>query len=51
MLFRSYDSKGERGGIAALLKDLEAAGIAFRDLQTTETSLEEIFVSLVRQGA
>jgi len=50
-LVYTYDSQGERGGIAALLKDLDAAGIAFRDLQTTETSLEEIFVSLVRESA
>jgi ABC-2 type transport system ATP-binding protein len=50
-LVYTYDAKGERGGIAALLKDLDAAGIAFRDLQTTESSLEEIFVSLVRESA
>jgi ABC-2 type transport system ATP-binding protein len=49
-LVYTYDSQGERG-IASLLKDLDAAGIRFRDLQTTETSLEEIFVSLVRENA
>src|SRR3984893_9314706 len=45
-----YDTQGERTGITALLDDLHRAGIAFRDLHTTETSLEEIFVGLVRQG-
>ena len=43
-----YDTKGERTGITALLADLSDAGIRFRDLQTTQSSLEEIFVSLVR---
>jgi ABC-2 type transport system ATP-binding protein len=46
----SYDTQGERTGITALLDDLGRAGIAFRDLHTTESSLEEIFVGLVRQG-
>src|SRR5579859_7845347 len=45
-----YDTQGERTGITALLDDLNRAGIAFRDLHTTESSLEEIFVGLVRQG-
>jgi ABC-2 type transport system ATP-binding protein len=48
-LVYTYEREGEHGGIAALLKDLDAAGIAYRDLQTTESSLEEIFVSLVRE--
>ena len=43
----TYDTQSERIGIDALLKDLGDAGILFRDLRTTETSLEEIFVSLV----
>jgi ABC-2 type transport system ATP-binding protein len=47
-LIYTYDSEGERAGIAALLKDLDAAGIRFKDLQTTQSSLEDIFVSLVR---
>jgi ABC-2 type transport system ATP-binding protein len=46
----SYDTQGERTGITALLDDLGRAGIAFRDLHTTESSLEEIFVDLVRKG-
>jgi len=48
-LVYSYDSQGERTGITALLQDLSQAGIRFRDLETTETSLEDIFVDLVRQ--
>ncbi len=47
-LVYTYDAAGEQGGIAALLDDLDAAGIRFRDLQTTQRSLEDIFVSLVR---
>jgi len=46
----TYDTQGERTGITALLKDLNLAGIRFRDLQTTQSSLEDIFVGLVRQG-
>ena len=45
----TYDTQGERTGITALLKDLNLAGIRFRDLQTTQSSLEDIFVHLVRQ--
>jgi ABC-2 type transport system ATP-binding protein len=44
----NYDTKGERTGITSLLGDLRAAGIRFYDLHTTESSLEDIFVSLVR---
>jgi ABC-2 type transport system ATP-binding protein len=43
----TYDTKGERTGITALLKDLSDAGVRFSDLQTNQSSLEEIFVSLV----
>ena len=46
----TYDAKGEHSGIAALLDELDKAGIAFKDLQTAQSSLEDIFVSLV-QGA
>jgi ABC-2 type transport system ATP-binding protein len=46
----TYDTQGERSGITTLLADLGGAGIGFRDLRTTETSLEDIFVGLVRQG-
>ena len=44
----TYDTQSERIGIVALLKDLNDAGILFKDLRTTESSLEDIFVSLVR---
>ena len=44
----SYDTKGERTGITSLLGDLRTAGIRFSDLDTTQSSLEDIFVSLVR---
>ena len=47
----TYDSQDERTGIVPLLDRLSEAGIAFRDLQTTESSLEEIFVSLVKEAA
>jgi ABC-2 type transport system ATP-binding protein len=47
----TYDAKDEHGGIAALLQALEAAGIAFKDLKTSQSSLEDIFVSLVRETA
>jgi ABC-2 type transport system ATP-binding protein len=49
-LVYTYDSQGERTGITALLADLATAGIRFRDLHTTESSLEDIFVELVRRG-
>ena len=49
-LIYTYESQGERSGIIALLKDLNEAGIGFKDLHTTQSSLEDIFVSLVRKG-
>ena len=49
-LVYTYDTQGERTGITALLADLGRAGIRFRDLHTTQSSLEDIFVDLVRQG-
>src|SRR5947207_2023285 len=42
-LIYTYDTQSEQSGITALLDELHAAGIAFRDLQTEETSLEDIF--------
>ena len=50
-LIYTYDARGERPGIAALLDDVESAGIRFKDLHTTQSSLEDIFVSLVREDA
>ncbi|HZQ61024.1 MAG TPA: ABC transporter ATP-binding protein [Casimicrobiaceae bacterium] len=47
-LVYTYDTQAERTGITTLLKDLSEAGIRFRDLATTQTSLEDIFVDLVR---
>jgi len=49
-LVYTYDTQAERTGITALLADLGAAGIRFKDLSTTQSSLEDIFVDLVRQG-
>jgi ABC-2 type transport system ATP-binding protein len=43
-----YDTKGERTGITSLLGDLRNAGIRFKDLETSQSSLEDIFVSLVK---
>jgi ABC-2 type transport system ATP-binding protein len=45
----SYDTRGERTGITALLDELNHMGIRFKDLHTTQSSLEDIFVDLVRQ--
>ena len=46
-LVYDYDAKGERTGITRLLGDLRTAGIRFSDLDTSQSSLEDIFVSLV----
>ena len=46
-----YDTQQERTGITSLLNGLRDAGIGFRDLSTSERSLEEIFVSLVSANA
>jgi ABC-2 type transport system ATP-binding protein len=47
----TYDARAERTGITALLNDLRGANIPFRDLHTTQSSLEDIFVDLVRKTA
>jgi ABC-2 type transport system ATP-binding protein len=49
-LIYDYDTTSERTGITSLLSDLRNAGIRFSDLDTTQSSLEDIFVSLVRRG-
>jgi len=49
-LVYTYDAQAEASGIADLLGELEQAGIGFRDLRTTQSSLEDIFVDLVRRG-
>ena len=48
-LIYDYDTKAERTGVATLLGELSRAGLRIRDLQTTQSSLEDIFVDLVRQ--
>ena len=48
-LIYTYDTQTERTGITALLADLNATGIKFQDLQTEQSSLEDIFVSLVKE--
>ena len=50
-LVYTYDTRGERTGITALLRDLGAAGIRFKDLQTSQSSLEDIFVGLLQERA
>ena len=50
-LIYTYDTRARETGITQLLDDLGAAGIEFKDLQTTQSSLEEIFVDLVREKA
>ncbi|MCY3733941.1 MAG: ABC transporter ATP-binding protein, partial [Chloroflexi bacterium] len=45
----TYDTQAERTGITALLDELNEEHIGFKDLHTTQSSLEEIFVSLVKQ--
>ncbi|MEM9334083.1 MAG: ABC transporter ATP-binding protein [Pseudomonadota bacterium] len=47
----TYDTRGERTGITRLLSELQAAGIAYNDLRTRQSSLEDIFVDLVRSDA
>ena len=48
-LVYTFDAQGERTGIDVLLRRLGEAGIDFKDLQTSQSSLEDIFVSLVRE--
>jgi ABC-2 type transport system ATP-binding protein len=48
-LVYTYDTQAEHSGIPELLRDLNAAGIELKDLNTTQSSLEDIFVDLVRR--
>ena len=48
-LIYTYDSQAEHTGITELLGDLSAAGIKFHDVKTTQSSLEDIFVELVKK--
>jgi ABC-2 type transport system ATP-binding protein len=45
----TFDSREEAAGIPALLRRLDESGIAFKDLQTRQSSLEDIFVGLVKE--
>jgi ABC-2 type transport system ATP-binding protein len=48
-LIYSYDTTEEHNGISVLLQHLSAAGVAFKDIKTDQSSLEDIFVSLVKE--
>ncbi len=50
-LVYTYGENGAETQIAQLLNDLNAAGIAISDLRTEESSLEDIFVSLIRKAS
>jgi ABC-2 type transport system ATP-binding protein len=50
-LIYTFDANGERTGITTLLSDLRAAGLQMTDLATRQSSLEDIFVGLVREKA
>ena len=45
----TYDTKADRTGITTLLNDLQAAGLQMTDIQTQQSSLEDIFVGLVKE--
>jgi ABC-2 type transport system ATP-binding protein len=47
-LIYTFDSKSQRTGIATLLRQIVDLGITFKDLQTSESSLEEIFIGLLK---
>ncbi|WP_299689601.1 ABC transporter ATP-binding protein [uncultured Tateyamaria sp.] len=49
-LVYTYDTKSERTGITRLLQDVAKAGLHLRDVETQQSSLEDIFVSLVHKG-
>src|SRR5690606_10585 len=48
-LVYTYDAQSESSDITELLETIGAAGVAFKDLETRQSSLEEIFVNLVKQ--
>ncbi|HRO58479.1 MAG TPA: multidrug ABC transporter ATP-binding protein, partial [Burkholderiaceae bacterium] len=50
-LVYTYDRNRDREGMAALLAELDAAGILIEDLHTTQSSLEDIFVNLLRNDS
>ena len=50
-LVYTFNAQGDRTGITSLMDDLKLEGIAFRDLNTTQSSLEDIFVNLVEESS
>ena len=50
-LIYTYDTNAERTGITKLLSDVAAAGLVLRDVETRQSSLEDIFVDLVHEDA
>ncbi|QFT57596.1 putative ABC transporter ATP-binding protein YbhF [Sulfitobacter sp. THAF37] len=50
-LIYTYDTNAERTGITKLLADVSAAGLVLRDVVTRQSSLEDIFVNLVKEDA
>jgi ABC-2 type transport system ATP-binding protein len=48
-LIYTYNENADRAAITALLGDLAGSGIRFKDLQTTQSSLEDIFVTLLEE--
>jgi ABC-2 type transport system ATP-binding protein len=50
-LLYTYDTRAERTGITGLLADIAKAGLSMSDLQTKQSSLEDIFVGLVAEDA
>ena len=50
-LVYTFNAQGDRTGITSLMDDLKLEGIAFRDLNTTQSSLEDIFVNLVEDSS
>ena len=50
-LIYTYDTRGQRTGITKLLSDVAAAGLVLRDVVTRQSSLEDIFVDLVKEDA
>jgi len=50
-LVYTYDTRGTRTGITALLADIAAAGLTLGDVETRQSSLEDIFVDLVAERA
>jgi len=50
-LIYSYDTRGERTGITGLLADVAAQGLVLADMETRQSTLEEIFTDLVREDA